>query len=41
VNDIIRPNIVHNVANEGLVLDLIHKDPELGVGRIASRFFYQ
>lgn len=31
------PRFVRNVANEELVLDLVHADPELSVRRIASR----
>ena len=32
-----RPRVVRNLANEELVLDLVHADPELSVRRIASR----
>jgi len=32
-----RPRFVQNVANEELVLGLVHEDPELSVRRIASR----
>ncbi|KAL5233850.1 hypothetical protein ACI65C_001260 [Semiaphis heraclei] len=37
VNELGRPRLVRNVANEELVLDLVHEDPELGVRRIALR----
>ncbi|XP_022165622.1 uncharacterized protein LOC111030441 [Myzus persicae] len=37
VNELGRPRFVRNVANEELVLDLVHEDPELSVRRIALR----